>query len=458
MNLRDELIRYDIYPMAFLRGKKKITIEPRQDKFAFDPNNEYYVETLEVSRAEGKRYEGSDGCECYNLKPSDNGTLTLEALFKNEGLYYLSVYQEKGGKMKARFWVYALGEDMRGLYPLRGDLHVHTCRSDGYLVPSYVCAKYRAHGYDFMTVSDHYKYYPSLEARSNYDFADDYSPLTDLNIVVGEEVQMPLNDIHSINFGGEYSINALINEPFRTGNKPRSLYGNEPKQFETADDFCDMIRKRAKDISGSLKLESERLGFACAQWIYEQERQNNGLLIFAHPYWLCDTMQMSQSYLDYFYKEGNFDAFEVLGGENYYMHNGFQTSFYYEMKAKGYDYPVVGSTDSHNPLPEQNRNALICSTIVFSPANTRRDIIDSIKAKRSVAVDTISTEYRLVGDFRLVRYASFLMECWFPLHDRVTKTEGELMADYIAGEKSLESTLKSLGGRIPSMLKKYFEV
>ena len=57
-----------------------------------------------------------------------------------------------------------------------------------------------------------------------------------------------------------------------------------------------------------------------------------------------------------------------------------------------------------------------------------------MKNHYSIAVDTISKEYRLVGEFRLQKYASFLMENYFPLHDRIAAMDGELMREYILGE------------------------
>jgi hypothetical protein len=117
----------------------------------------------------------------------------------------------------------------------------------------------------------------------------------------------------------------------------------------------------------------------------------------------------------------------------------------------------VGSTDSHGST-EHNKNALICSTIVFAKENTRVGLIKAIKEKYSIAVDTISKEYRLVGNFRLMKYASFLMENYFPLHDHACATEGYYMNRYIAGDKRAEAILKAMKGQIPELQKKYFRV
>jgi hypothetical protein len=116
----------------------------------------------------------------------------------------------------------------------------------------------------------------------------------------------------------------------------------------------------------------------------------------------------------------------------------------------------VGSTDSHNSISEHNRNSLICSTIVFAPENTDRALIQAIKDKYSIAVDTISKEYRLVGDFRLMKYACFLMENYYPLHDKACAAEGYYMNRYIAGDERAARILADMKGQVPDMIKKYF--
>ena len=214
-----------------------------------------------------------------------------------------------------------------------------------------------------------------------------------------------------------------------------------------------MIRARAAKVDRAN--ESERLSFAVLQWTHEQVQAGDGLGIFPHPYWLSMMMQLPEDYTRFVYEQAPFDAFEVLGGERYFAHNGFQTSFYYEMKARGVEHPVVGSTDTHGST-EHNPNAAICSTIVFAERNTREDLIRAIKDRYSLAVDTISAEYRLVGDFRLVKYASFLMENYYPLHDLACRAEGYYMRQYFEGSPRAAEVLKVLKGQIPDLLEKYF--
>ena len=155
----------------------------------------------------------------------------------------------------------------------------------------------------------------------------------------------------------------------------------------------------------------------------------------------------------------DFAAFEVLGGEDYFEQNGLQSIRYYEDMARGHKYPIVGSTDSHDATIE-NRIAFLCSTMVFSPENERCALIDSIKKLRSVAIDTLSKEFRVVGELRYATYACFLLQHYFPMHDDACFEEGRLMKQAVYGtEEEKEEAIKALGmmnGRMKRMREKYF--
>lgn len=452
--MKAELYNYDIYPKVFIGdNEKKITIEPLGTQARFKADKVYTVKIFKVAEANPSKYPERSGRSYLEVIPNEEGNLCFSAYFEGEGEHFINVYDDPNARHFLTLSVYSLGKDMKGRIPQRGDLHMHTCRSDGKQGPTTVAANYRAHGYDFTVISDHGRYYPSLEAQRFFD------GVTDMCIVHGEEVHLPLNDVHYVNFGNSFSINALVT-PSRNEEKAgddvnwRSVNGKAPATM-TKEEFEEMIRERAKKVDR--ENESERLSFAVLEWTYEQIKAGGGLGIFPHPYWLCQMMQIPEEYTRFIYKKAPFDAFEVLGGENYYQHNGFQTGLYYEMRAKGIDHPVVGSTDSHGST-EHNRNALICSTIVFAKRNTPKELISAIKKKYSIAVDTISQEYRLVGDFRLMKYASFLMENYFPIHDLACKAEGYYMNLYIKGDKRAEKILKTMKGQIPEMQKKYFDL
>ena len=452
--MKQVLYQYDIYPKVLLADvETTVTIQPLGDHVAFKPEMCYTVEILKVNQGKPQTYPERSGRSQHELSPDADGCIRIPMCLEGEGEHYINLYEEAAKKPFATLSVYSLESDMAERIPLRGDLHMHTCRSDARECPTTVAANYRGHGYDFMVISDHRRYYPSLELIKQIE------GLTDFTIVPGEEVHLPLNDVHYVNFGGSYSINALVTpncNQEKAGDDLawRSLDGKAPEPM-TEESFEAMICERAERVP--LANESERLSFAVLEWIYEHMRANGGLGIFPHPYWLCQVMQLPEEYTEFIYRRQPFDAFEVLGGETYYQHNGFQTALYYDMRAKGFDPPVVGSTDSHGST-EYYRKSWICSTIVFAKENTRESLIEAIKEKYSVAVDTISSEYRLVGDFRWIRYGSFLMEHYFPLHDLAIRAEGYYLNRYFAGEARAAEVLKAMKGQIPEMQRKYFAV
>ena len=441
------LHQFDIYPKVFLANREQtITIQPLGKHTAVPPGVPCRIVVEKMNRDNWKQYPEISGRTEHVKEVSADGCLRFTDTFVGEGEFRVWISPVPAPEKQVELAVYALEADMAGRYPYRGDLHVHTACSDGNEAPANVAANYRGYGYDFMAITDHRRYYPSLEAM------DTWAELSDLNLVPGEEVHLPLNDVHYVNFGSTYSINALVTPNCNQESNCRSLDGNAPETM-SQETYEAMIRERAKNVP--LEHESQRMSFASLQWIYEHVQKGDGLGIFPHPYWICPVMQIPEAYTRFIYEQKPFDAFEVLGGENYFAHNGFQTAFYYEMKAKGIDYPVVGSTDTHGST-EHYANALICSTIVFAPKNTRQDLIASIKEKYSVAVDTISKEYRLVGDFRLIKYASFLMENYYPLHDQACKAEGYYMNRVLAGDERAKAVLLAMKGQMAEMQRKYF--
>ena len=453
--MKHEFYNYDIYPKAFLGDQEKtITIQPLGAHAAFKPNMTYKIEVLKLREANKSVYPERNTLPFYYAKPDADGCLRVTPYFTGEGEWYFRLHEDNSDRCFLSMSVYSLFADMAGRIPQRGDLHLHTRRSDGSQSPAITAANYRGHGYDFTVISDHNRYYPSLECIR--EFGD----ISDLAIIPGEEVHLPLNDLHYINFGGTYSINALVeggpnDEKAGSDLEWRSLNGEAPATMSRAD-FEAMIRERAKSVPR--EHEAERLSYAVLEWTYEHMKANGGLGVFVHPHWLCCCMQVPEDYACFVYENQPFDAFEVLGGENYFAQNGFQTGLYYEMRAKGIDVPVVGATDSHSSHAEYNRNALICSTIVFTKSNTREGLIEAIKDKYSVAVDTISTEYRLVGDFRWLHYASFLMENYYPIHDLVCQTEGHYLKRHLNGDQRATEILKLMKGQLPEMQKKYFDL
>ena len=448
-----EMYNYDVFPKVVLAGEENlITIKALGWHAGFEAGKSYKLCISGMEDGETDMYPDWAFYREVQVVADEDDSLRFPFTFPTEQEYLIK-FERISGQDPVKVYVYAVNEDMRGRYPYRGDLHVHSRRSDGKESPAIVCANYRAAGYDFMAITDHRRYYPSLEAMQAFE-----GVAPDFCLVPGEEVHVPLTDIHIINFGSHFSINGLVD-----GSINQEERGDDPKYRSdngacppvlSRDEYERMIRERAAKGKwfGS---EQADISYAVCEWVYDRIREGGGLAIFCHPCWRRRlTYQVPTKFIEKMLDEHPFDAYEVLGGENYYEQDGLQTAWYYEELAKGHRFPIVGSTDTHGST-EHNRNALICSTIVFAPANTRESLIQSVRESYSVAVDTISKEFRLVGSLRLQKYACFLMENFYPLHDRACAIEGEYLRQYVTGAESAKERLDLIGGDVSRMIRKY---
>lgn len=445
--MKTALHNYDIFPKVILVHKtERITIKPLGEHVAF--SGDYRIVILSMAHGLKEHYADRDNYRELSASPDADGCIRFSVSFPEESEYLIRLM--RGEKTIVELSVYALEEDMRGRYPYRGDLHMHTFRSDGAQSPAVVAANYRRYGYDFTVISDHGRYYPSLEAIDAYRDV----PIG-MAIVEGEEIHLPGNDIHIVNFGSDYSVNGLLDctDQSRESDR-RAVIDNPPPVLTEA-----AYRAEVDALMETLDIPEgiEKYNYASCVWAYNHIRNGGGLGIYPHPYWKCDgPYHVPETLGEYLTKTHPFDAFEVLGGENYFEQNGFQILRYYEDRAKGIQYPIVGSTDSHNSILEDNRNAMICSTLVFAAENEKHALISAIREEYSVAVDTISREYRLVGDFRLVKYARFLLDEFTPLHDELCFEEGRLMKAWAAREEDAREGLRFISGRMEKLYKKYF--
>jgi hypothetical protein len=451
--MKTELLNYDIFPKVFPAGKtEKITVKPLGAHVAFTEGEVYHIRVMPMSHGAFYVYKERENVFDFNMTPTKRGELHFTFAFPEEGEYSVRILNAEK-KPIVKLAVYALAPDLCGKYPYLGDMHMHTCFSDGKEAPEIVAANYRAYGYDFMAITDHRRYYPSLGLIEKFKNI----PM-DMKIYPGEEVQTPDTDVHIVNFGGSYSVNALYEK------SPQNAYGTEEEKrampgtenvppVMSEEEYHAACAKAAEGFDIPEGIEKQSFG-ACA-WAFDEIKKAGGLGIFCHPYWISDVYQVPESFTEYMLTVHPFDAFEVLGGESYYRQNGFQTAIYYEMRARGIDLPIVGTTDTHGST-EANPNRLVASTIVFAEENTRDAIVGAVKNGMSIAVDGIPAEMRYVGHFRLIKYACFLMENYFPLHHKLCEREGAYMREFALGENGAAKLLSSCAGNVPKLRKKYF--
>ena len=368
----------------------------------------------------------------------DGDTLVFKAVFSGEQEFNILII-EKNDKgvivKKRRFHLYSLKEDLYALRPYRGNFHIHTTGSDGREEPRYVAARYRQLGMDFCAISDHRNYTPSITAK---EYWLERNP--DFKLYPGEEVHSPGNPVHIVNFGGKYSVHKLS-------------YDNEEQYRREVDE----IRKTLPEGL----TEQSAFDVAASEWVFDEIRKAGGLCVFCHPYWYTEQYVISEEITSEIFKRRKFDAFELLGGHYKYLpqSNNHQIVRYYEECAKGNRFPVVGLDDSHgtdrfevdeHKVNSQTRDlAGWYSTLVFAHSAELHDLHDSIRKGLSAAVEKIEgDQLRVYSDFRLTKYATFLMRWYFPMHDTLCADEGALMLRVLSGDTKAQIALDALRGSV----------
>lgn len=376
---------------------------------------------------EWKAGAGAAGPATVKARPEE-GALRVTHRFADEQEYLVEVFGGDPKRAVTSLRVYAVADDLFSRRPYKGDVHQHSHHSDGKESPAYVAAFNRKLGMDFMALTDHHKYAPSLEAIAAFKELP-----VDLRLFTGEEVHPPDTGVHLVHFGGTFSVNDLFKTPAYAEGVQR-------------------IVATLKDFPAGIDPKS----YACCLWALEKIREAGGVSIFCHPYWITgNRYNVSEALISRFFAEKPFDAYEVIGG--YWMHqtesNALQVARYYEEVAKGNRVPVVGVSDGHGV--HRGLNGWYY-TVVLARSPEYADIKEAILGDYAVAVESLpgAPAARPFGPFRLVKYASFLQREVFPAHDALCAEEGDAMLAHVAGDASAVSKLKAMQGRVAALYAK----
>ena len=442
--MKRELANYIVTPRIVLAGvETEITIRPlgphafaeRGEAIVKDDKYQVMFVPMCAAKASGTDYD------VIAVRVSDDKCLRLKYTFQGEQEYMLRLFKEDidlsdpktytfnvRNKMLICFTVYSLFEDLYARRPYKGDFHVHSNASDGRECPEVTAANYRKNGFDFYALTDHHRYWPSVQCKAYYD-----TKPVDFRVFNGEEVHSPGNHVHIINFGSRYSIN--------------ELFEKDPETYD----------REVRQILDTLTVPEGVIGFeyAACLWVFRKIREAGGLAIFAHPHWKNDAYHVADTLSDALFKSGEFDVFELVSGHELH-NNNLQIAYYNDMRLRGINIPIVGSSDSHSSETTQHWFTVLYS-IVFSKGLELEDIKEAIMAGYVSAVDKYPGEQaRVHSSYRLTLYSRFLLEEYFPLHEELCFEEGLLMKAMFLGDAKAEELLKQLRGQTEALLKQYW--
>lgn len=424
---RDEISYFDFYPKVVQANKEtEIIIKPRYGYYQFKSSLKYAVTYKPVhytTESDNKKHENE-----FEVKAVNN-QLQFRMFFSDEQEHVFIVREVKGKDIKilGKFKVYSLKNDLFRLKPYKGDLHMHSHCSDGKESPEYVAAYCRKAGFDFMALTDHYQYQPSIRAQQVYENVD-----IDLQIFPGEEIHPPEHTqetpLHIVNFGGKFSINEYIQNSTK-------------KYFKQVMEIEEQV--------GELPAGIDSYQYAAALWVFNKIREADGLSILCHPYWVSrDRFDVSAKLTSQLFKEKSFDAVEIIAGYHRYEaeSNNLMVTRYQEELYEGNRLPIVGVSDAHGCKGSQLFGWYY--TIAFANSLSFNEITNSIREFKSVAVEAIPGEYiRVYGPFRLVKYTQFLLREVLPDYNKLCEREGELMLAFIDCNNKAKHELNELKGQ-----------
>lgn len=416
------------YPSVVCSEKEtEITIVARENAYMLLDGEEYTLKIFPIDEdADSYAYPPASGTTM--TVTAKDGVLRFNYFFKGEQEYNIAL--SKDGVHMQMLVLFCVKEDLYNLRPLKGDLHVHSRRSDGKRDPAAVAGYFRENGYDFLFLTDHNRYYPSKEAQDAYKDVE-----LGIAILNGEEIHAPESVVHMVHVGGTESV--------------ADIYVHDNERYER--ELAELEAEIPADVP-----EKYRYRYVRAMWASREVHRVGGLLIYPHPYWRMGskTHNSCNELRVLLQKSGLFDAYELIGGMTV-MGNNMSVAAWQELRVEGYNINVVGSSDVH----EMDDSFGGHFSVVFAKGNDRESILEAVKNGLSVAVeaggDGKVRQYRCYGSLRLVTYVQFLLRNYFNKTCQIAEGEGVAMRRYLVGEED-GALLSAMAGRVDRFYGQFF--
>ncbi len=440
-NKSNELIQLDIYPKIVPVGKE-ITFTLRAMDPAILIADEIMIDIWEPNSGDDQVADYPDVAKTPLAPPMHGYTFAFTPKTEQEYFVYLTKVKD-GRKTRTPLSIYALEADLLARTPLVGEFHAHTVGSDGTQGGAFMAARYRQHGFDVLTITDHRRMAPSLAAVEAFRELD-----MPYRIYHGEEVHPHKTRTHMVNFMGD-SVNA-----YALAESAPSLWRNhDPSPAWSAEmealmaTFTDLPEGVVPWELASVMITARRI------------RESGGLAILAHPHWIWKARSVPDPLTRYLFEHDIVDALELVGGQCW-QENQLQMAFYDHLRLSGLDMPIVGASDAHNTLSPAHRKTDHFDekkTILLATENTKEGIMEAIMSKNTVAVLQEEGENPQIrgGSYRIQQYVMFLLVHYFPLRDELYFEEGRLLHEYVAGTPGTAEKLQATFADHTAFEKKY---
>ena len=383
--MNNQVFNYSVMPSVVRADVKSVvSILPLGENASFKTGLTYTLAIRSVDTA--GRHHGQVLTDTFEVVPDENGCLTFEYRFSGEQKHIIfltrpeedmrSMYYEInnhrgrfGENASVQLEVYSLKQDLYGMKCYKGEVHCHTCESDGIQDALHTVGNYRNSGYDFVALTDHFTSFASEKAMRVFKDA----PVS-MTLMLGEEVHVPSERIHTVHMGGRESVN----EYFRN--------------------HRDEAYARVAEIEASLNLPDnvDKNDYAWRVFIAEKAHEFGGMANLTHPFWRLGSVYfISPATAEQLMRDGVYDALDLRDDDM-----EAAVALWGDLRADGVRIPIVGSTDSHRTSPDDPTVAARGGyTLVISPDGSRESIMASIRADRSLCVSTKSDPEFVYGSF-----------------------------------------------------------
>ena len=326
---------------------------------------------------------------------------------------------------------FAIPGEWSQLRPYKGDLHIHSCYSDGDSSPALMAARARELGLDFAAITDHNYFDSSLLAierarQQNWDIL----------LYSGEEASYALGLGHILGINLKRSIHEKLLLEFNEWNYEKITAG-----------LYRQLKPEIDSVNLLPGVRPEALAYSLA--VLSEIHAAGGFAILAHPYWKCsDVFDQFPALYDQLVQLNRHDAVEVLGSVDA-EDNWLSVARYQQALSAGPRPPIVGNSDTHRSHGHTFGDRY---SLVFSESLETYSILDAIRAGRSLACQAAPQGLPVViGPYEWMEYGYFLLREFFPMHDSLCQTLGKLYQLELETGAVVESQIQLLQSRIQEL-------